>query len=314
MRSRLRHSRIGRYLVLIAGVAATLVLIAGPARAQEDDPRDDIVVLTGSLVVAEGETAGSAVIFDGPATIDGTVRESLVVFNGDVEVSGTVERDVVVFNGSVVVRSGATVEGNLVTTDSPTVEDGATIGGQQRRVGTDFDWATFGFASRFAWWIGYSISTLFLGLALLALAPGLDRAIHDAGRSQTGAAIGFGAAAFFLLPIVAALLIVVVVAIPLGLFLLLALGLLYTIGYVAGAHVLGRRLVGWPKSRFLAFLAGWGILRLLGLIPVAGGLVWLVAAIFGLGVLWVAMRRSTSTAAPPTPETPSTPPMPAPTA
>ena len=43
----------------------------------------------------------------------------------------------------------------------------------------------FGFASRFAWWIGYSISTLFLGLALLALAPGLDRAIHDAGRSQT---------------------------------------------------------------------------------------------------------------------------------
>jgi hypothetical protein len=96
------------------------------------------------------------------------------------------------------------------------------------------------------------------------------------------------------------------------LFLLLALGLLYTIGYVAGAHVLGRRLVGWPKSRFLAFLAGWGILRLLGLIPVAGGLVWLVAAILGLGVLWVAMRRSTTTAAPP--ETPSTPPMPAPTA
>jgi hypothetical protein len=40
--------------------------------------------------------------------------------------------------------------------------------------------------------------------------------------------------------------------------------------------------------------------------------VWLVAAIFGLGVLWVAMRRSTTTAAPP--ETPSTPPMPAPTA
>ncbi len=313
MPSRLRHNRIGRYVVLIAGIAAAIVLIGGPARAQVDDPNDDLVVLTGSMVVTEDETVGSAVIFDGPATIDGTVRESLVVFNGDVEVSGTVERDVVVFNGSVVVRSGATVEGDLLTAESPTVEDGATIGGEQRRVATDIDWATFGFASRFAWWVGYSISTLLLGLALLALAPGLDRAIHEAGRSQTGAAIGFGAAAFFLLPIIAGLLIVVVVAIPLGLFLLLALGLLYTIGYVAGAHVLGRRLVGWPRSRFLAFLAGWGILRLLGLIPVAGGLVWLVAAIFGLGVLWVAMRRSTTPAAAP-PETPSTPPMPAPTA
>jgi hypothetical protein len=310
MRPRLRHNRTGRASVLlIAGIAAALVLIAAPAGAQDADSRDDLVVLTGSLVVAEGETVGSAVIFDGPATVDGTVRESLVVFNGPVVVSGTVERDVVVFNGSVVVRSGATIEGNLVTVESPTVEDGATIGGEQRRVGAEFDWATFGFASRFAWWVGYSISTLLLGLFLLALAPGLDRAIHDAGRSQTGAAIGFGAVAFFLLPVVAVLLVAIVVAIPLGLFLLLALALLYTIGYVAGAHVLGRRLVAWPRSRFVAFLAGWGILRLLALIPVIGGLVWIVAAIFGLGVLWVAMRRSPT--APATPETPAAPPMPA---
>jgi hypothetical protein len=313
MRPRLRHNRTWRGgVVLVTGVVSALVLTAGPARAQDDDPGDDFVVLTGSLVVAEGETVGSAVIFDGPATIDGTVRESLVVFNGPVVVSGTVARDVVVFNGSVVVRSEATIEGNLVTVESPTVEDGATIGGEQRRVGADVDWATFGFASRFAWWIGYSISTLLLGLILLALAPGLDRAIHESARSQTGAAIGFGAVAFFLLPVVAVLLVAIVVAIPLGLFLLLALALLYTIGYVAGAHVLGRRLIAAPRSRFVAFLAGWGILRLLALIPVIGGLVWIVAAIFGLGVLWVAMRRSAATPAPP--ESPAAPPMPAPTA
>jgi hypothetical protein len=45
-----------------------------------------------------------------------------------------------------------------------------------------------------------------------------------------------------------------------------------------------------PTTRFLAFLAGWGILRLLGLIPVVGGLVWTLASIFGLGLLWVAAR------------------------
>ena len=84
----------------------------------------------------------------------------------------------------------------------------------------------------------------------------------------------------------------IVVAIPLGLFTLLALGLLYTVGYVAGAHAIGRLLVKPPTSRFLAFLAGWGILRVLGLIPawrsrVAPGVD------LGLGALWVASRRTT---------------------
>ena len=58
-----------------------------------------------------------------------------------------------------------------------------------------------------------------------------------------------------------------------------------------GAHAIGRRLVREPKSRYLAFLAGWGVLRLLGLIPVVGGIVWTLVTIFGLGVIVVAARR-----------------------
>jgi hypothetical protein len=126
-------------------------------------------------------------------------------------------------------------------------------------------------------------------------------------RERTGASIGFGALVFFLLPIVAVLMLVIVVALPLGLFMLLALALLYTIGYVAGAHAIGRLVVKAPTSRFLAFLAGWAILRVIGLVPALGGLVWVLASIFGLGVLWVASRR---TAAEP-PEARAMPPAPA---
>ncbi|MGZ8597453.1 MAG: hypothetical protein ACXWXB_04580, partial [Actinomycetota bacterium] len=128
----------------------------------------------------------------------------------------------------------------------------------------------------------------------------------------TGATIGFGVGAFFLLPIAAVLLLVIVVAIPLGVFLMLAFALLYTVGYVAGAHVLGRRLMAPPKSRFVAFLAGWAILRAIALIPFLGGLTWMVAAIVGLGALWVAARGSAT--APGTPDAPSLPPMPQTTA
>jgi hypothetical protein len=278
--------------MLAVGLAAVLAL-AGPAGAQTEaagTPTEQIV-FSGRLIVAEGETVDSAVIFNGPATIDGRVTESLVVFNGDTVVAGTVDGDVVVFNGSVTVRSGATIGGDLVTVDDPEVEPGATVRGEQRRVSAELDAAEFGFASRFAWWVAYSVSTLLLGLTLLGLAPGFDLSVARTARERPGLSIGLGAAAFFLLPVVAVLLLAIVVAIPLGLFLLLAFGLVYTVGYVAAAHALGRRLVAPPKSRFVAFLAGWAILRALALIPVVGGLVWTLAAIVGLGVLWVAARR-----------------------
>ena len=282
-------------------IAAFAVTPSALAQAEGDEATDaDQIVLHGELVVAEGETVDSAVIFDGPATVDGTVSEALVVFNGRVEITGTVHRDVVVFNGDVVVRSGARIDGDLATRGTTTVEEGAVIGGEQRSIATGTDWADVGFAGRFAWWVAYSISTLILGLILLLVAPRVDPAVAWAGRERTGAAIGIGLAVFILLPIVAVLLLVTIVGIPLGLFLLLALSLLYTAAYVLGAHAIGRRVIQEPKSRYVAFLAGWAIVRVLGLIPIVGGLAWTLVTIFGFGVMLTAARRTGQRATVPT--------------
>jgi cytoskeletal protein CcmA (bactofilin family) len=285
-------------------------LLIGPALAQNSTDQTssrDQVVLNGKLTVAEGETVDTALLVHGTATIDGTVTGAVVVFDGRTDISGTVHGDVFVFNGAVTVRSGAVIDGDLVTRQSPTVESGATVRGEQQRVSTRFNTGDLGLASRVIWWIGYSVSTLVLGLLLLLIAPALDPAILRAARDRVGGAIGFGLAVFFLLPVVAVLFLVVVVAIPLGLFLLLALALLYTVGYIAAAHALGRRLVKPPTSRFAAFLSGWAILRAFGIIPLVGSIVWTLASIFGLGVLWVAARRS------PLAPVPEPPPMPPPT-
>jgi cytoskeletal protein CcmA (bactofilin family) len=297
------------WLAAAAAVLTSLVL-APPAAAQDgatDRGDDEQVVLTGGLVVPEGETVGTVVVFNGPVVIEGTVTDAVVVFNGRTEISGTVEEDVVVFNGRVFIRSGAEVGGNVASRETPEIEEGATVRGNVESIANRVDWENLGFAGRVAWWIGYTVSTLILGLLLLLFAPRLDVAIADVVRSRMGAAFGLGAAAFFLVPIVAVILLVTIVGIPLGLFVLLALALLYTVGYVAGAHALGRLLVKMPRSRFLAFLAGLGILRLLALVPFLGGLVWLVASIFGLGALVVAARRSPVAVI----ETPAVPPPPA---
>jgi hypothetical protein len=54
-------------------------------------------------------------------------------------------------NGDVTVRSGAQIDGDLVTSQSPTVEPGATVSGQQQRISTRFNAGVIGFASRVAW-------------------------------------------------------------------------------------------------------------------------------------------------------------------
>lgn len=288
-----RRARASAFLVPIVGILIGAVF-AWPAAAQEGDPRsgeDDQVVLTGGLVVPEGSTGGTAVVFNGPVLIEGTVTENLVVFNGRTEITGTVGEDVVVFNGRVFIRSGAEIGGDVASAQDPEIEDGATIGGDQVNIASRFDFENLGFAGRVAWWIGYSVSTLVLGLLVLLLAPRLDAAIVEVMRTRVGASFGFGAAAFFLVPVAAILLLVTIVGIPLGLFVLLALALLYTIGYVAGAHAIGRLIIKPPTSPFLAFLVGLGILRLVALVPLVGGLAWLLASILGLGVLILSTRR-----------------------
>lgn len=307
-------AKIVKSAVVFAGVLAFGGLLAAPAFANDSDELTDRdqIVMNGRLIVAQGDTVDSAVLFHGSATIDGTVTKSVVVFDGPTEISGHVQQDVFVFNGPVTVRSGAQIDGDLVTSETPTVEQGATVTGQQQRVSTRFDAGAVGIASRFAWWLGYSVSTLVLGLLLLLFAPGLDMGAIRAVRDRLGASFGFGALVFFLVPIVAVVLIALIVALPLGLFILLALALLYTVGYVVAGHAIGRLLIKPPTSRYLAFLVGWVILRVVALVPVLGGLAWIVASILGLGVLWVVARRTSFGDDASTP--PMIPPAPAPTA
>lgn len=274
-----------------------LLLVGGPAAAQEENRRDH-VVLTGEIHIEEGETVDSAVIFNGPATIDGVVAGPVVAFNGDVTISGTVEEDVVVFNGAVTVRSGAEVGGDLSAREEPVVEDGATVRGQVRRRAFDLDRGPFPFFARLAVWIAVTVSLLALGFLLLLLFPrGMD-AIDLAWRTQMGGSIGWGLLLLVGLPVVGVLIAITIVGIPLGVGLLLALALLYATGYVAASWILGRQLIKPPTSRALALLVGVLILRVVALIPFVSGIVGALAAAFGLGAIAVASWRAGRVASP----------------
>ena len=283
---------MSRLLVLVAVVVAGLAVVAPGAASA--DPRDQVVV-SGSVVVGPRETVGDVVILDGPVTILGRVRGDVVAVSGRVRiVGGRVSGDVTGVSDPIVLGPGSRVGGDLNYGDEkPVVARGALVGGKIKKfdVGDAFPFAGFGLTLLV--WLAVSVSSLILGLVLLAFAPRAADVALVVARSATGAAIGWGALLVFGLPILAVIAIVTLVGIPLGVGLLLSLTPIYAVGYVTGAWLLGRLILKEPTtSRYVAFLVGWGILRVVALIPILGGLGGLVATVFGLGALVVAAWRA----------------------
>lgn len=313
-----------RRRTVFALVLGALVLSVGAAHAQTITPISasqgkPFVVFTGHIDVPQGDTVSDAVIFNGDVHISGTATGNVVAFNGAIVIDGSVDGDVVAFNGGVTVTAGAHVGGNVSSQAQPSVAPG-TVAGEVRHA-TNFQYkdVKFKWIGRFVFWLIATCSTFLLGLVLALAMPRAADAVDETGRTRMGASFGFGALWFFAVPVAAGILLFTVLAGLIGLSVLLALLLLYTVAYTVGAYVFGRRLL--PRSgRFVSFLAGWGILRLLALVPGLGGVAWFVVVLLGLGAFtltaWRAARRAPESpaAAPATGNgsaAPPVPPMPA---
>ena len=293
---------VRRWLIALAAIGVALMgLLAPVALAQSTDrgaaADGAFVVLTGRLEVKPGDAIDAAIIFDGDASVAGEVTGTVMAFNGDVVISGTVGGDVVAINGRVTATDGSTIEGDVVSSKTPDIAKGATVKGDVTQQTVNFDVEGIAFASRMAYWVAASVSAFILGLLLTLVWARAADAIADAARRRVGPSIGWGALAFFGLPILAVILIVTLVGALLGIGVLMGLVLIYSIGYAVGAFALGRLILKPPTNRFLAFLLGWGILRVIALVPGLGGLMFVVATVWGLGAIVVAAFRASRGAA-----------------
>lgn len=319
-----------RRISMLITVLALLALPA-PASAQPHVPDDDRIG-SGPVDVARGETvSGDVVRFGGPVRVAGRVEGDVVALGGSATVSGDVAGDVVALGGSAMLGPGARVDGDVIapagTTrigararvggevvhgdESPDIDPSASIGGGVQRAGAERFGPAFGLVGLVgpvvsgvaflgSWGVGTAVS-LALGLLLLWLGPEAARAAYEAAREVTGEVVGAGFGFVLGLPVFVALALVTVVGIPLGVVAALTIAPLYALGYAASAWLLGRVLVGASRNRYLAFLAGWGILRLVALVPIASWLAGAAATIFGCGALALVAwrsRRSPSTIAP----------------
>ena len=287
-------------VVVCTLVAATSLVAAAPAvaapngtqpRNQDDDTQ---VVITGRVVVAQQEAVGDVAILNGDARINGSVDGSVFALNGDVTVRGTVKDDVIAVNGRVIVEGGARIGGDVTSREKARISPGATVGGDVKSVSSRFALGQVGIVAAILLWLAVIVSTLVFGLLLLLIAPRAADAFADAGRTAVGASIGLGIAAAVGLPFVGLVLLATVLGLPLGAIVLLALGFAYTLGYVASAYFLGRLILRPPSNRLLAYLVGWAILSVAGVIPVLNVIVLIAATVYGLGMIVVALFRARS--------------------
>jgi hypothetical protein len=138
-------------------------------------------------------------------------------------------------------------------------------------------------------WLAVTLSVAVLGLVFVGLLPRAADTAAAAGK-RVAASFGWGALVGLVGPLAAVLVLVTVLGLPLGFTMLSALNVLAPLGYVTASLILGRLFVKGltNRSRVGAFFAGFGILRLLALIPGLGLLVWFVVCIYGIGAVSMA--------------------------
>jgi cytoskeletal protein CcmA (bactofilin family) len=274
--------------------------LGGPALAQtpspqttvgEVQPRDQIV-LSGDVMVPQGDEVGEVVVLHGTVTVAGVVRGDVIVVDGSISVMGQVSGSVVSVNGPVTLGPNAQVLGDVIARDRIRVQTGASVGGDVRE-GAAFTFRTpidvFG---PFAAWLAVVVSTLLLGALLLFLAPRGAEALAGVALGSPWPTAGLGLAAFIALPVAGVLAVLTLVGLPLGLGLLLGLFLLYSVGFAWSEFVVGRALWRAPRSPWVAFAIGWGIVAAISAIPVVGAIVWFAGASFGLGAMTIASWRA----------------------
>jgi hypothetical protein len=278
----------------LAMAGAAVVVWPGFASAQARQPVQprDQVVLSGDVMIPRGHVVGEVVVFDGSATISGVVAGDVVVVHGPVVVAGQVGGDVVALDGPVKLAATAQITGDVRSGGDVSAGAGAQVGGTiHERVGFTLS-GTVDVLGTMLPGVAVAISVLPVLLALMLLAPRAAERVAATAATTPVKAAAWGLFVAALVPVVGVAGGLSVVALPLGLVVVLGVGLVWIVGLAFATWVIGRLVVRPPRSRIGALFVGWAIAGALSLMPYLSGAWWVLGSLFGVGAAVVATWRS----------------------
>ena len=293
----------------IAGpVGGTIRSVGGEIRVL-NKVGGDVVAGCGRLQLAPGSRVGRDVLAGGgDLELDGEVDRNVLAGGGAFAVSGRVGGNVRLRAERTRLADGARVAGDFVYySDRGVVRSpGAMVGGriEQRVPSGRHKLGPLGRAMAFFYrWERLLVGLLAVGLLLVLPFPGFSRRVLDALGGSPGASVGIGLVLALVVPFVAITVGIVGILIGgwwIGMGALVLFCMSLSLGVAVTGAYIGRRMLQRPGHEvrlWISLLAGLAVLTLVLRVPILGGCVAIIAALFGLGALAIAARRGGSGAA-----------------
>ena len=229
--------------------------------------------------------ARNAYLIGGTVQVNGTVRGGLLASGGAIILNGVVGRDVEVAGGALHIGPHAQIAGNLryrVPAGKVRIDPAARITGTVTALPVSTGWGL--------WHVLWILGFLVVGAVAVALFP---RFMAEAAeilpqRPGRSALVGLGWA--ILVPIAICVAAITIIGLPLALLTAAVYVILVCLASVPFAVWLGQLLLGararkGREGALVNFLVGGLLLLVVGIIPVVGGWVSLVAGVLGLGTI-----------------------------
>ena len=270
---------------------------------------EDAVVGGGRFMLARGAHVGRDLLAGGgELEIDGDVERNVHAGGGSLALAGRVGGDVRARAERTRLMDGARVAGDFLYTSERSVvrSPGAMVGGKiEMRVPSGHPKPSFvGRMFLFVYkWERSFAGLLAVGLLLVLPFPTFARRVLDALGSSPGPSLLVGVVLFLAVPFVAVtvgFLGLLMGGWWIGMSALVLFGLSLALGIAVTGAFLGQRILqrqGHEVRLWWALLAGLAILTLMLRVPFVGLGVAGIAAVFGLGALAIAARRSSAAAA-----------------
>ncbi len=261
---------------------------------------DDAVVAGETVTLAPGIRIGNRFWVAGRLVeVGGEVGGELRAAGQSIVISGSVGGDAILLGEEIEILPNARIDGNLVyrSNQEAIIADGAVIAGSVERKPLDMP-----DRPEVPMWPG-ALGTLLSLLVCLGvlywLFPSWMRGTDGRITGEPFRALGIGLVVVLVMPVLAILLLVTVLGIPLGLLLLLLYPVILFIGFAAGIHWLGTRLLFLAAQvepftrleRSLGVLAALIIFVGSQFIPLLGSLVFVFLLLAGVGAMAVELRR-----------------------
>ena len=254
----------------------------------------NVMVFSASVNLdGSGKAGGTVTGFTTTPTLEGPIGKDVLLFSKNASINGSVGGSVLVKGGDLNIGPRAVIGGTTkLEGDHPVqVASGAKLASP-----AEFTKAAHSHentASSYVWQLIWAAALVLFGLVFFLLAP--DFSQHSVANAERyGASFGLGVLVLFGVPIAALIACVTVVGLFIGVStLFLWYASLYlaqiVVGGLVGQWLMGRTNELWPMIGRM--VVGVILVRLMTIIPAAGGWVKFAVILWGLGAISLSIYR-----------------------